>query len=63
MANNKTPEERIGVVESDVHTLKAETEKQWQAIDKLRNRLPHWATLLISLLTFALGVVSTLAFK
>lgn len=63
MANNKTAEERIGVVESEVDTLKGETEKQWQAIEKLKNRLPLWATMLISVLTFALGCVSTLAFK
>ncbi len=28
---------------------------QWAAIDKLRNRLPVWGTVLISVLTFALG--------
>jgi len=27
----------------------------WQAIEKLQNRLPIWATAIISLLTFLLG--------
>jgi NO-binding membrane sensor protein with MHYT domain len=34
---------------------------QWEAIKNLQNRLPVWATMLISLLTFALGVTLTYA--
>lgn len=29
--------------------------KQWDVIEKIRNRLPHWATLLIALLVGAVG--------
>ena len=36
-------------------------EDQWTAINNLRNRLPTWATLVISLLTFLLGCSVTLA--
>ncbi len=35
--------------------LERDTASQWAAIDKLRNRLPVWGTVLISVLTFALG--------
>ena len=38
-----------------IATLKKESEAQWTAIDKLRNRPPIWATAVISILTFALG--------
>ena len=63
MANNKSAEERIGITEEAIAMLKEDSEKQWQAIEKLQNRLPLWATMLISVLTFALGCVSTYAFK
>lgn len=36
-------------------------EDQWMAINALRNRLPTWATIVISLLTFMLGCSVTLA--
>ncbi len=38
-----------------IATLKRDTADQWAAIDKLRNRPPVWATVVISVLTFALG--------
>lgn len=38
-----------------IENLERDTAAQWAAIDKLRNRLPVWGTLVISLLTFALG--------
>jgi len=41
--------------------LEINTEKQWAAIEKLQNRLPVWATLVISLLTFLLGAAITYA--
>jgi len=50
----------------DVHgqrldTLEKENEDQWAALNKLRDRLPVWATLVISLLTFLLGCALTYA--
>ena len=36
-------------------------EDQWRAINVLRNRLPAWATAVISLLTFLCGILGTLA--
>jgi NO-binding membrane sensor protein with MHYT domain len=47
-------EQRISKVETD-------TEKQWKVLDQLRNRLPVWATIVISLLTFLLGGAITYA--
>jgi len=35
--------------------------KMWDAIDHLRNRLPVWATVVISVLTFICGILVTLA--
>lgn len=35
----------------------------WAAMDKLRDRLPVWATLFISALSGALGFALTVAFK
>ncbi|MFA5158145.1 MAG: hypothetical protein WC451_03115 [Patescibacteria group bacterium] len=40
---------------NDIRNLKDSEERQWDIIDKLQNRLPVWATLTISLLTFLLG--------
>ena len=54
-------EERVGIVETEVDTLKESDVKQWAAIEKLRNRLPIWATTLISLLTFFIGCTTTYA--
>ena len=47
--------------EEAIETLKQSDERQWEAIEKLQNRLPIWATLIFSLLTFAIGCVSTYA--
>jgi len=41
--------------------LENETKDQWTAINQLRNRLPVWATIVISLLTFLLGATATYA--
>ena len=38
-----------------IKNLKESEGKQWDAIDKLRNRLPHWATLLIAILVGMIG--------
>jgi len=58
---DKTAEERIGVTESEINTLKESDERQWLAIEKLQNRLPVWATTVISLLTFFIGCTMTYA--
>jgi len=36
---------------SDVKNLYASDKKQWDAIERLQNRLPIWATLVISVLS------------
>jgi NO-binding membrane sensor protein with MHYT domain len=41
--------------ESRIETLETSDKEQWTAINQLRNRLPVWATLFISFLTFFLG--------
>ena len=45
---------------AEIQTLKDSDIKQWAVLDKLQNRLPVWATLVISILTFALGFVSSM---
>lgn len=54
-------EERIGINEAEIDTLQASDERQWLAIEKLQNRLPIWATTVISLLTFFVGCTTTYA--
>ena len=49
------------VHESKIERLEKETEEQWTAINKLRDRLPVWATIVISLLTILLGSALTYA--
>lgn len=46
---------------SKIDRLEKETEEQWTAINKLRDRLPVWATVAMSLLTFLLGCALTYA--
>ena len=48
-------------VEEAIKTLKQSDKDQWDAIKSLQNRLPIWATTLISILTFGIGCVSTYA--
>lgn len=45
-----------------IEILEKDQESQWAAIDKLRNRLPVWATMLIATLTFSLGFMLNYAF-
>jgi len=52
---SKTCDLHSGVVEQ-IEGLKQSDSKQWTAIEKLQNRLPTWATMLISVLTFFLGL-------
>jgi len=46
---------------TEIENLKENNKEQWTAINKLRNRLPTWATAAISLLTFLLGCSVTYA--
>lgn len=48
-------------IEKEIEALQGSDRDQWDAINHLRNRLPVWATLLISVLTFALGAALTYA--
>jgi hypothetical protein len=48
-------------IQADVEQLKTDNEKQWTAIERLQNRLPVWATMVISVLTFLLGASLTYA--
>jgi len=41
--------------------LENDTKDQWAAINLLRNRLPVWATIIISVLMFLLGATATYA--
>ncbi len=52
--------EHSGMV-ADIKALQISDEKQWKEIDGLRSRLPVWATIAISLLTFGLGATATYA--
>jgi predicted translin family RNA/ssDNA-binding protein len=42
-------------VKEDIAKVEASLERVWEAIDKLKNRLPNWAVILISTLTALLG--------
>ena len=53
-------DEHSGCV-AEIANLKQSDEKQWQAIKKIQNRPPIWATAVISLLTFLLGCSLTYA--
>lgn len=57
----ETTEAMVAGHSEAIKTLKDSDEKQWMAIEKLQNRLPLWATTLISILTFGIGCVSTYA--
>lgn len=48
-------------IEQKLKDLEDDTKDQWTAINQLRNRLPAWATIVISLLTFLLGATATYA--
>ena len=48
-------------IEQKLKSLENDTKDQWTAINQLRNRLPVWATIVISLLTFLLGATATYA--
>jgi hypothetical protein len=48
-------------MENRLKNLEDSDSKQWITIDQLRNRLPVWGTVIISLLTFLLGCALTFA--
>jgi len=49
-----------GVIQQ-LEALEDDRKEQWTAIDKLRNRPPIWATVVIALLTGLLGASATYA--
>ncbi len=52
---DKTVEERVGISEEAITTLKTSDTDQWETINKLRNRLPNWAVFLIAGLSACCG--------
>lgn len=63
MAGQHTPElcDQHSGFNSRLVTLETSDSRQWAMIDRLQHRLPVWATLVISVLTFALGAAMTYA--
>ena len=61
---NKTPEERIGINETEINTLKKSDNNQWGAIEDLRQFMrklvPVWTT--IVLMTMSAITASALTF-
>ncbi len=55
---NKTTDERVGITETEIDNLQKSDNRQWEILEKLQNRLPVWATVVISLLTFLLGSIT-----
>jgi hypothetical protein len=53
-------EDHSGII-TDIKNLKESDRLQWVAINNIRNRLPAWGTVIISLLTFLCGVSFTYA--
>jgi hypothetical protein len=47
--------------EQRIDNCEKTNDEQWKAINELRNRLPVWATVVISVLTFFLGGALTFA--
>ena len=52
---DKKPEERIGINETEIESLKDSDVRQWALIEKIQNRPPLWATTIMSFMTFLLG--------
>jgi len=53
-------EEHSGVI-TEITALKASDRLQWQAIEKIQNRMPAWGTAIVSVLTFLLGIAMAYA--
>jgi hypothetical protein len=56
-----TDNELCGTHTEAIKNLKESDKMQWEAIERLQNRLPMWATTIISILTFGIGCISTYA--
>jgi len=53
----------ICALQAEDARLHAVDQEQWRAINQIKNRLPVWATLVISLLTFLCGILGSLRAK
>jgi len=53
-------DEHSGCV-SEIENLKASDKLQWEAINKIQNRLPVWATLLLTVMGGVVGWALTYA--
>jgi len=60
LMNNEICKHHSGLVQM-VRDVKDDTQKQWEIIDKIRNRPPIWCTAVIAILTGLLSAVSTYA--
>jgi hypothetical protein len=47
--------EKCAVHAEKIHQLETRANKVDTLLEKIQNRLPHWATVVISLLTLAIG--------
>ena len=56
-ANIKALSEAQALSQTSLHEV---DEQQWEAINKIRDRLPAWATALLMILTGIVGVLGTL---
>ena len=65
----KTPEERIGIVETEVDNLKDSDGKQWTSIDQLKEKfdllmrkwVPVWVTIVLTVMGTITGSALTFA--
>jgi len=58
---SESEDKTLGIQSEAIKNLKESDERQWDAIEKLQNRLPIWATTVISILTFFSGCTLTYA--
>jgi len=61
----KSTEERVGIVETEVDTLKKSDDDQWTAINELRRFMhklvPIWVTIVLMAMSFLTGGALTFA--
>lgn len=61
----KTPEERIGINETEISTLQQSDNKQWTAIEDLRQFMrklvPVWTTIVLMVMSAVTGSALTFA--
>ncbi len=55
--------EKITSGEKECDDLRDALQRAFTKIDELKNRLPIWATILISILTFTIGVLTKMVFS